>query len=531
MSRWAPWGAAAGLVLAWVLAQGGNDGLWYQGDSPRHFMNGVFWGDFLAGGDYLDPHGFAMAYYLRFPAIAPTIWPPFVYLLEALAFLVTGPSIPVARGLVVLFALLGAVYLVALMGRWSRTAAGPWIGLLAVAQPVYLLWSGAVMMEIPALALGVASVFHLDRARATPGLRDTILAALFLWACTMTRLVGILVPASYGLWLLLSGEWGLLRSRTRILVWILAGLGLVPWLVVNLKFGSIMVREATHLGEFARGSLENWLYYPSRLPAVVGPGLLVLAAVGVLVGLAERETRRTAGVLLGCAVTTWLVLSWISLKEARYLLGILPFLAGAGALALDWVARALGTSGRAWVVPTLALAISGLAVGRAVSVESPRLSGMEAAVDQVLGVAPGDRILYDGLYDGVFVAYTRVHPDAGPWSVVRGSKVFYATALQARFGLVENATDAASLEAIVRDAGCRWLILEREEVVGIPAAALVRRVLADHASFRRVLTLPLSTYRLPEVTALDVYEYSGPLGDDLEGRLSFPVLGGVEDGH
>ena len=39
-----------GLLLAWLLVVGlhlGNDGLWYQGDAPRHAANGLFWWDFL----------------------------------------------------------------------------------------------------------------------------------------------------------------------------------------------------------------------------------------------------------------------------------------------------------------------------------------------------------------------------------------------------------------------------------------------------------------------------------------------------
>src|SRR5215475_2584816 len=39
-----------GLLLAWlyvVWLYWGNDGLWFQGDSPRHAANGLFWWDFL----------------------------------------------------------------------------------------------------------------------------------------------------------------------------------------------------------------------------------------------------------------------------------------------------------------------------------------------------------------------------------------------------------------------------------------------------------------------------------------------------
>src|SRR5207249_563373 len=80
------------LLLIWlyvVALHTTNDGLWYQGDAPRHAANGLFWKDFIAS--FPDnPFDFAVSYYLRYPVITPSAYPPGFYLLEAAAFSLLG---------------------------------------------------------------------------------------------------------------------------------------------------------------------------------------------------------------------------------------------------------------------------------------------------------------------------------------------------------------------------------------------------------------------------------------------------------
>ena len=524
--RWPGWSrvvpllAISVLLLLSAVLQRGNDGLWYQGDSPRHFMNGVFWGDFARQFDPLGAREFALEYYKSYPAIAPTIWPPFVYFVEALAFAVTGPSVAVAQGIILAFALMGGIYLVLLLELWNVRPSARWVVVWAVAQPVYLLWTHAVMMEIPALALGIASCFHLHRSQDEPGHRHIALAAFFFWACTLTRLVGILVPAAYWLALASTGSCRRLLRPQHLVTWAVACLALVPWLAINMKYGSIMVKEAALLGEHSRGSLANWIYYPRAMGRSFSWPFLAATAAACWVAARSSANQRAARVALLGTAAVLVALSLVSLKETRYVIGVFPFLAIALGVGVDSAIAALRAHRAAGV--GVAVASSVLALVMVATLEVPRITQMEAAVDALLRSLPTDRVLYDGYYDGVFVSYVRTH--AREVGVVRGSKVFYATALQARFGLVENATDGESLVAIVGDVGCRWLVLEREEVTGIAAARLVRAVIPDHPRFRWVASYPLSTHRLPEVTALDVFEYRGELGDELGKWLSFPSM-------
>src|SRR5262249_44688640 len=69
------------FFIWWLHRQ--NDGLWFQGDSPRHAANGLFWADLGAARTW-KWREFALRYYARYPVINPIAYPPLFYLLEAM---------------------------------------------------------------------------------------------------------------------------------------------------------------------------------------------------------------------------------------------------------------------------------------------------------------------------------------------------------------------------------------------------------------------------------------------------------------
>ena len=106
MLRWQEGGSVLWQVLVVLLAvlyigalHLGNDGLWPQGDAPRHATNGLFWWDYLASFP-ANPVEFTLRYYARYPAINPIGYSPVFYLLEGAAFSLMAVSPFVAKGLV-----------------------------------------------------------------------------------------------------------------------------------------------------------------------------------------------------------------------------------------------------------------------------------------------------------------------------------------------------------------------------------------------------------------------------------------------
>src|SRR5258706_9749907 len=106
------------VVLAFLVVAALNrqsDGLWFQGDAPRHAVNGLFWWDLLTALPR-HPVGFAISYYAGYPVIAPATYPPLFYIVEGLAFAAFGPSPYVAKAVVVTFACIAGLYTMA----WAR---------------------------------------------------------------------------------------------------------------------------------------------------------------------------------------------------------------------------------------------------------------------------------------------------------------------------------------------------------------------------------------------------------------------------
>jgi hypothetical protein len=80
-----------------------NNGLWMQGDAPRHAITGFFWWDLLTSLP-TNPLAYGISYYARYPVIAPVTYPPLFHILEGLFYQIYGPSPFVAKTLVLAFA-------------------------------------------------------------------------------------------------------------------------------------------------------------------------------------------------------------------------------------------------------------------------------------------------------------------------------------------------------------------------------------------------------------------------------------------
>jgi hypothetical protein len=228
------------VFLAWmylVQLHWSNDGLWMQGDSPRHATNGVFYKDFLFSGS-LDPLHYTFRYYARYPAISPANYPPFFYLLEALVFGVLHPSPYLAKGLVLLLALFAALYLMAWIRRWISADAG-WMACLLLLLPGFVLWSHAVMQNVPSTALSLAALFHSRRwIEESPGrgaAGQLYLAAAFATLATLTYFPAGIVFAVILAWLLVLRRWSLIMNRRTLFACLGSGILIAPWLYLSFS--------------------------------------------------------------------------------------------------------------------------------------------------------------------------------------------------------------------------------------------------------------------------------------------------------
>jgi hypothetical protein len=149
-----PLQASAVIVafLAIAALHVGNDGLWF-GDAPIHAASGLFWWDLITTHPS-SPVDFTVRYFARYPVIQPMTYPPLFHIVEGLAFAAVGPSPAVAKLLVLACGMVSGLYTMGWARRWIAPAAG-WSGAALATVPGILTWSNAVMLNMPATALGL----------------------------------------------------------------------------------------------------------------------------------------------------------------------------------------------------------------------------------------------------------------------------------------------------------------------------------------------------------------------------------------
>ena len=166
-----------------------------DGDETRHVMTGLFVRDALADwpASTAEPRGYAVRYYLQYPALGIVTWPPFFYAVEGLAMWTFGTGYAVSRSTIYLFALLGGAYAYGLFRRTHGTATAMIaLGVLGVA-PLVFGFTGYVLLEIPTLALVLACAFHFERYLERLRTRDALLACLFAALAALTRFDGVVL--------------------------------------------------------------------------------------------------------------------------------------------------------------------------------------------------------------------------------------------------------------------------------------------------------------------------------------------------
>ena len=258
--------AVAVFLIAALHAR--NDGLWFQGDAPRHAANGLFWWDLLWAMP-ADPVTYTVRYYARYPIIAPATYPPLFYVFEGFVFAVAGPSPYAARFLVLLFEATAGLYTMAWARRWIGPGAG-WAGAFLAFLPGVVIWSNAVMLNIPATALGMACLYHFRRWFEASGRKHLVAAIVSFIALVLTYYQGASV-------VLVGLAWAVFMRRDspvnpiRLPYLLIAGaLAIVP---LGLALFLAPVQMARHLpGAASLATATTWTFYWKVLPGLVRPG-------------------------------------------------------------------------------------------------------------------------------------------------------------------------------------------------------------------------------------------------------------------
>jgi hypothetical protein len=507
--------AACALLVAGFHWE--NDGLWFQGDAPRHAINGLFWWDLLAAHP-LDPLDYAIRYYARYPVIAPATYPPLFYVLEGAAFSLFAATPYVARVVVLLFTCMAGLYAMAWARRWLGAIFG-WAGVLLVCLPGVVVWSTAVMLNVPSMALCLASLYHFRRALEDHSRAQIVLTTVALMATVLTYYQSASIVAVCAVWAILWGK--SYRPKARWVYAVAIGAAVIP---LALAMTLAPVQLMRHLPSLQTlGRISTATFYWRALPDLVGPVVLALAGVALLVALWTKRTR-TESLYLGtwCAVLI-VTFSLLPAKDRRYLLLAVPPLALACALGLAALAERLRNPAPRWQALGIASAIT-VSLWSAAQVQVPVVSGFREMAVYLKRHAPADAVLYDGPHDGVFGFYVRALDPQFERRIVRADKLLYAYGPTTTFRPVEqsNVSSSTEVEHLIRyTAGARWVAVEiGPDAERLAAQRLLRQSLVRPA-FEHVRSFPVRAGRIGRV---ELYRLVGPVAAAPSIDLVFPAV-------
>jgi 4-amino-4-deoxy-L-arabinose transferase-like glycosyltransferase len=503
------WQAGA-LVLAFALIavlHRDNDGLWY-GDAPLHAANGLFWWDLLTSLPR-DPVDFAVRYYARYPVIKPAGYPPLFYLLEGAAFAVAGPSPYVARVLVLLFAMLAGAYVMAWSRRWIDPAAG-WAGAFLAFVPGIVIWSTAVMLNVPATALGLASLYHLRRWLEAGGTKQLALAAGFVAAVLLTYFQAITVTVVCAA---VAVPWWRRIRVDRRAIWIAAigSIALVP-LAIALLLGPVQaVRNLPSVASLVNG--QTPAFYARAVPQLLGVVPLALGCVGLALAAVSVRWRMEAAVLGLWVLGLLLSVLPLPARDPRYILLIAPACVLAAALGVACAAGLLARIGSR--ARTVALVTSlAVAFWGASQVEVPRVTGFKEAAEYLKREGPGDAVLWDGTYGAVFAFYVRALDPKFERRLVAANKFIYEYGPTTTFRWTHTSSVSSAAEVVDKirtQSGCRWVALAVPPESASRRTVEGRRLLRDAVArpeFQLVRSFPTSGAGGREI---EIYRFEGAL--------------------
>lgn len=328
--------AAAWMVLLGVaLAIGtydttGSGPLWP--DSARYANGGAMMHDWLRSGEWSRPLEFAKQNYSQYPAFNIPYHPPAYPGLLGAFFVATGVSYFWARVFVAgCLGLCGGLCYALLREGGTGRAVSLACSLLLLTLPEMALWSRDTMSEVPSLAFILAGSWFFLRWLRTEQAWCCWAAFALAEVAFLSRVTTAGVLPAWFLFALLDGKARRLLSPHLIAASVLYLAANVAWVQFTAQFSRFEVVDYDASLKRELFSLDNVVYYPQRLPAMVGwPTLVgVLAALGCLVFL--RRRCRAGLFWLSWLASYYAFSVALAFHEPRYFLCAVPAFAGLAA--------------------------------------------------------------------------------------------------------------------------------------------------------------------------------------------------------
>lgn len=476
---------AAFSVALFLTTPTAGDFWWF--DSPRHAMNSVYLHDLIFKGGLAHPIEFSREYYRHYPAINVGFYPPFLYLSTVPFLAVFGVSHSVSQAVVAIYGFFACafIYLICTrrMGRMMSLATA----LCVMAAPSMALWTRQVQLDVPAVALVLATVYsllvYLDNEKKAP----LFCASILLGLAILTRVQAIFLLPGFLYFVFVHQSKNRPSLKVRVLAICLAGFIAAPSFLMAAYFARLNHTLVSNLAGMPNlYSLENWLWYARQLPAQLGVPLLVAICIGLAIGvtkLARGSKYLPALALLLFCGSSWLFFTVISNKDPRFNLPSLPFLVILGAWGLAAIAPKTGR--------LLMTGLASLVVYQCLLVDKvPVVTGFQTAVKVAESVTPKNRnVLISAHRDGNFIYDLRAdgtRPDIG---VRRADKVLVEINIVKEMGVEDKHLDEKGVLDLLARENVSTVVAQTDYLSEQPSMQSLATLLASNVYFEKVGTV------------------------------------------
>lgn len=514
----------AGAVLLWISAP--HNGEFWWSDSPRHALNGVFLKDAVLAFPWRDPVGYATQYYLQYPALTILFYPPLFYVLSAPFYALFGASHATGLAVVLLHYVALALGLYLLCRRWLQPLTALALALAIMAVPGVALWGRQIMLEIPAMAFAVWALLILRRYIDSSRPGALYLGAFLLLCAIYTKFSAIFLAPVVALMILTALGNKIWRNRHIWTAAILFAVGLVPVVLLTLKFGQANVQSVVGIAdsEISRSSLAGWVWYAKQWPEQLGWPLLAASIVGLAAlwrGYRDRDlVVADLILLLGWLTVGYLFFSMIDLKEARHSTLIVPPLLILAGLALERFLppRVAGALALMMVIGT------GIYTWRFSPV--PAVAGYAEAADWIAREAPKNTIvMFSGYRDGSFVFNLRTHEDRRDLYTIRADKLLLEIAVRRELGVGQKALSKNEIGEMIDRYRVQYVVAQTDFWVDLEVMARLQEVLRSD-QFEPVARIAVKANIPLKDKELLIYRNTHPIepgGSNLQ--LDLPIVG------
>ncbi len=518
---------AIGLTFATAPT---HEDFWWT-DGATFALNGELIRDYVASGLAQNPMVFASAWYLRYPALTISLYPPIFPMVEAAVFAVFGFSHSAAQATVTAFAALAAFGAYLTMRSATGILAATGTAVLLLATPGVLLWSRQVVMEVPTLAFLLLAAATLLRYQANRRTKWLLGAVVLLLAAVYTKQPAIFAALAFAVALLVDEGVPVFRRISTWAAVAVGAIGLVPLALFTLIFAAQNIDSAigTSTASVVEGqsvtrfSLQAFTVYAGALPNIAGYIPLVTApaycALVASLGWRSRQERRLAVLMLSWFIVDYLFISAIGHFEARYGIFLTVPLVVLTVLFMTRVMtqRWSGAGALAAGVFVFAVAIT--------SSHVTRISGYDAVARYIVDhTNQDDTVLFHGKESKNFTFSVRARSPQPKIFILRAEKILVSYNIIREWGITDRGMSDAEVEAIVDRYGIKYIVLQPDFWTDQPSIAKLQ-TLAYSGRFSEVAKFPITSEEASQRATIRVFKNDRPTEPaDRNIRIEIPAL-------